>query len=315
MVELKNVVKTYGKNTAIDDVSLMVHRGSAFAILGQPGAGKSTLMGAIAGTVRCNKGTILINGTEVAKRSKNARRFVGYMPEGAPTYGELTVREFLRFSCELKGVKGNEAKAQVGRLLDTTKLAPAEGKLIKYLPKGVRNKVALAGALAGDPKLLLLDQPTYGADPMSAKEIRAIIKDASADKTVIMTAEALHEVADICRYAVVLNEGRAVSNGAVAAMRSSVASVSRVRLTVIAAKDTAFEMRRAIPQIEEMEILSETLGGVMDIMVESPPEADIRRMIWEYSAKSNMPILEMKRVGVSADDVLLRLTGNRGAGL
>lgn len=312
MVELKDVVKTYGNRVAIDHVSLLVNRGSTFAILGQPGAGKSTLLGVVAGTVRCNAGQILINGTEVTRRSKNARRHVGFMPEGAPLYGELTVGEFLRFSCGLKGVKGNEARDQVGRLMETTKLGPAEGKLIKYLPKGMRNKVALAGALAGDPKLLLLDQPTFGADPISAREIRSIIKDASADKTVIVTAEALRDVADICRYAVVLNEGKAVSTGAVAAMRSSVAAVDRVRLTVMAGKDTLLAMKQSIPQMEDLEILSETLDGVTDVMVEASPQVDIRRLIWEYSAKTNMPILEMKRVVVSADDVLLRLTGNRG---
>ena len=197
-------------------------------------------------------------------------------------------------------------------MMETTKLGPAEGKLIKYLPKGMRNKVALAGALAGDPKLLLLDQPTFGADPISAREIRSIIKDASADKTVIVTAEALRDVADICRYAVVLNEGKAVSTGAVAAMRSSVAAVDRVRLTVMAGKDILLAMKQSIPQMEDLEILSETLDGVTDVMVEASPQVDIRRLIWEYSTKINMPILEMKRVVVSADDVLLRLTGNRG---
>lgn len=312
MVELKHVVKTYGTTIAIDDVSLSVHRGSAFAILGQQGSGKSTLMGAMAGTVRCNSGSIMINGTEVTKRSKNTRRFVGFMPEGAPLYGELTVGEFLRFSCGLKGLKGNEARDQVGRLLEISNLVDMAGKLIKYLPKGVRNKVALAGALAGDPKLLLLDQPTYGVDPISAREIRSIIKEASVDKTVVVTGEALRDVSDICSYAAVLNEGKAVSTGAVAAMRSSVSAVNRVRLTVVAGKDAIFQMQQAIPEMDDLEILSETLDGVTDLMVQAGAQVDIRRSIWEYSAQVHMPILEMKRMGVSADDVLLRMTGNRG---
>ena len=211
MIEVKGLVKTYGAKRAVDGVSFTVNRGDILGFLGPNGAGKSTTMKMITGFLRPTAGTALVDGHDVTQDPVAVKRRIGYLPESAPAYGEMTVQEFLGFIAEARGFRSAaERTAQVDRAISLTHLDPVRRQSIETLSKGYKQRVGFAQALLHNPPVLVLDEPTDGLDPNQKNEVRSLIKSMAAEKAVILSTHILEEVEAICTRVSIISQGRVV---------------------------------------------------------------------------------------------------------
>ena len=211
MIEVKNVTKKYGSFLAVDNISFTVKDGEVVGFLGPNGAGKSTTMNMITGFIEPTEGTIIVNGYDVLKKPISAKKQIGYMPEGVPLYSDLTVKEFVTYMAELKKVPRKEKREKVEKALEQTGIKDVEKKLIRNLSRGYKQRVSMAGALIGDPEVIILDEPTVGLDPKQITEIRKLIKDLGKEHTVILSSHILSEVSQICERVIIINKGRIIA--------------------------------------------------------------------------------------------------------
>ncbi|HKY34747.1 MAG TPA: ABC transporter ATP-binding protein [Polyangiaceae bacterium] len=213
MIEVEALTKDYGTVLAVRDVTFSVGRGEVVGFLGPNGAGKSTTLRILAGFLGVTSGKVRINGHDIAEESLLARASLGYMPEAAPLYPELRVREYLEFRARLKRVPRAKRQAAVARSLHRARLGDVSETSIGHLSKGYRQRVGLADALVADPPLLILDEPTAGLDPNQVREVRALIKELGTDHTVLLSTHILSEVEATCQRALVIDRGRLVAQG------------------------------------------------------------------------------------------------------
>jgi ABC-2 type transport system ATP-binding protein len=221
MIEVKGLVKTYGAKRAVDGVSFSVQRGEILGFLGPNGAGKSTTMKMITGFIRPDAGTATVDGIDVTVDPVAVKGKLGYLPESAPAYPEMTVEEFLGFIAEVRGFRTADAKrAQVDRAITLTHLAPVRKQTIETLSKGFKQRVGFAQALLHDPSALVLDEPTDGLDPNQKIEVRSLIKSMAATKTIILSTHILEEVEAICTRVIIISRGKVVVDETPAALRA-----------------------------------------------------------------------------------------------
>jgi ABC-2 type transport system ATP-binding protein len=213
IIEVEGLTKDYGTVVAVRDVSFSVGRGEVVGFLGPNGAGKSTTLRILAGFLGATSGKVRIDGHDIASDSLAARASLGYMPEAAPLYPELRVREYLEFRARLKQVPRAKRQAAVARAAERTRIADVTETTIGHLSKGYRQRVALADALLADPPLLILDEPTAGLDPNQVREVRDLIRDLAAEHTVLLSTHILSEVEATCQRALVIDRGRLVAEG------------------------------------------------------------------------------------------------------
>ena len=221
MIEVKDLVKTYGTKRAVDGVSFTVRRGDILGFLGPNGAGKSTTMKIITGFLRPDSGSVLVDGIDVASNPVEVKRRLGYLPENAPSYPEMTVEEFLGFIAEVRGFRSGPARrAQAQRAIDLTHLEPVRRQTLETLSKGYKQRVGFAQALLHDPPALVLDEPTDGLDPNQKSEVRNLIHNMAVEKAVILSTHILEEVEAVCNRVIILSRGRIVADETPAAFRA-----------------------------------------------------------------------------------------------
>jgi ABC-2 type transport system ATP-binding protein len=210
MIEVQNLSKSYGSKRAVNVVNFTVNRGDILGFLGPNGAGKSTTMKMITGFLRPTEGRATVGGVDVALDPVAVKRQVGYLPESAPAYGEMTVLEFLEFIAESRGFRGADRAAPIDRALRLTHLDSVKNQTIETLSKGYKQRVGFAQALLHDPDVLILDEPTDGLDPNQKNEVRALIKELAQEKAVVLSTHILEEVEAICTRIILISEGKVV---------------------------------------------------------------------------------------------------------
>jgi ABC-2 type transport system ATP-binding protein len=220
MITTKNLSKRYGEKLAVDNLSFSVAPGEVLGFLGANGAGKSTTMRMIAGFISPSEGSVSVCGHDIEREPVAAKSCMGYLPEGAPSYGEMTVAEFLDFVADIRGLKGAQRAQRRAVVIDRLALGPVIEQVVETLSKGFRRRVGLAQALIHDPQVLILDEPTDGLDPNQKHEVRRLINELSKDKLVIVSTHILEEVHEVCTRAIIIANGRIVADETPAALEA-----------------------------------------------------------------------------------------------
>lgn len=230
MIEVSHLTKKYGHRLAVEDVSFAVADGGICGLLGPNGAGKSTIMNILTGYLSATSGQVAVAGHPLPEEADAAKKCVGYLPEQPPLYPEMTVQEYLDFAAELKGVKKAERKEQVRSAARRTGLEKVLTRLIRSLSKGYRQRVGIAQALLGSPKLIILDEPTVGLDPAQVIEIRKLIRELGQAHTVILSSHILSEVQAVCQQVLILSKGRLAASGSLQELTADGRSLEEVFL-------------------------------------------------------------------------------------
>src|SRR5437870_10123690 len=219
MIKIENLVKAFGPKRAVDDISFSVERGEVLGFLGPNGAGKSTTMRMITGFMPATSGKVTVGGHDVAESPIEAKRLIGYLPENAASYPDMTVQGFLNFAAELRGLDGDARKKAVHRVVELCFLEQVLHQSIDTLSKGYKHRTCLAQALIHDPQVLIMDEPTDGLDPNQKHEVRNLIKELGANKAIVFSTHILEEVDAACTRAIIIDRGRIVANGTPAELR------------------------------------------------------------------------------------------------
>ena len=302
MIEVKHLTKRYGGMTAVDDISFVAESGEVVGLLGPNGAGKSTTMNIITGYLGATSGTVVIDGADILENPKAAKSKIGYLPEQPPLYQDMTVRRYLEFIFDLKKVRLPK-KEHIAEVMEIVKISDVSERVIKNLSKGYRQRVGFAGALLGNPPVLILDEPTVGLDPKQIIDIRKLIKSLGKKHTIIFSSHVLSEVSAVCDRIVMISSGRIVADAATDALSEEVSGGGILMMEV---EGSSAVVRDAIGAVEGVKRV--TKGGGMNYTVEYESGADVRRGIFSALSKANCPILMMRPGGMSLEESFLKLT-------
>ncbi|MBQ6335622.1 MAG: ATP-binding cassette domain-containing protein [Ruminococcus sp.] len=302
MIEVKNLTKRYGGVKALDDISFTAESGEVLGLLGPNGAGKSTTMNIITGYLGATSGTVLIDGVDILEEPKKAKAKIGYLPEIPPLYQDMTVRRYLEFIFDLKKVRLPK-KAHVEEIMEIVKISDVADRVIKNLSKGYRQRVGFAGALMGNPPVLILDEPTVGLDPKQIIDIRRLIQSLGKKHTIIFSSHVLSEVAAVCDRVVMINNGRIVADSATETLGETVNGGGVLTLEVEGSPNT---VREALGAVEGVKRVTKGVGSAYTVEYETG--ADVRRGVFYALAKANCPILSMRSGGLTLEESFLRLT-------
>ncbi len=307
MIEVKNITKKYGSFTAVDNISFKIEEGEIIGLLGPNGAGKSTTMNMITGYIEPTKGEIIINGYDISRKPRKAKSQIGYMPEGVPLYSDLTVKEFVTYMAELKKVDRKTRKEKVEKIIEQTGLKDVEKKLTRNLSRGYKQRVSMAGALVGEPKILILDEPTVGLDPKQITEIRALIKELGKTHTVILSSHILSEVSQICNKVIIINKGKIVAIDTPENLEKKVSTNNATYVTVEDTYNKIETMKEKIPEIKDIKLIKENEDGTKEYVLESEKDVDLRKIVFNEFAKENITIFEMKKADTTLEDAFMKL--------
>ena len=249
MITIENLVKTFGPKRAVDDISFTVERGEVLGFLGPNGAGKSTTMRMITGFMPATSGKVTVGGFDVAESPIEAKRLIGYLPENAASYPDMTVEGFLKFAAELRGLSGEARKSAVRRVVELCFLDSVLHQSIDTLSKGYKHRTCLAQALIHDPQVLIMDEPTDGLDPNQKHEVRNLIRELGASKAIIFSTHILEEVDAACSRAIIINRGRIVANGTPEELRGMSELAGAVTLQ---ARGASAERLSALGRVEQL---------------------------------------------------------------
>lgn len=307
MIEVKNVTKKYGKFTAVDNISFTVKDGEVVGFLGPNGAGKSTTMNMITGFIEPSEGTIEVNGYDIMKKTKKAKKQIGYMPENVPLYMDLTVKEFVSYMAELKLVERKVRKEEVSSAIKETGLEEVQNKLIKNLSRGYKQRVSMAGALVGNPDVLILDEPTVGLDPKQIIEIRNLIKNLGKKHTVILSSHILSEISQICERVIIINKGKIVAIDTPANLEEKTKEQNILYVTVEDKEEKMPNIKEKIEDIKELEMVKDNEDGTKQYKIVSDAKKDVRKSLFEVLPKEGITIFELKKAESTLEDAFIKL--------
>ena len=315
MIEVSNLVRCYGPHVAVDHASFKIERGEIVGFLGPNGAGKSTTMNILTGYLSANEGVVRIDGQDILEYPTEIKKKIGYLPENPPLYQDMTVREFLSFAGEIKGIPPGEKKERMNRIMETVGVEDVSKRLIKNLSKGYKQRVGLAQALIGDPQALILDEPTAGLDPKQILEIRDLIIELGKDHTVILSSHILPEVSAVCRRVLIINQGRIVADDSPENLAKRILGGSRILLRLDAAEAAVKGALERVSSIRKLEFKEPQEPGTVDAIAEAAEDTDIRRDLFRALAAADIPILMMRSLDMSLEDIFLNLTTEEAGSL
>lgn len=307
MIEIKNITKRYGSFLAVDDISFEVKDHEIVGFLGPNGAGKSTTMNMITGFIEPTKGKIIINGYDISKSPIKAKKQIGYMPESVPLYNDLTVKEFVDYMADLKNVSRKDKKEAVKKVLEETGLVDVQKKLIKNISRGYKQRVSMAGALIGDPEVLILDEPTVGLDPKQITEIRELIKNLGKNHTVILSSHILSEVSQICEKVVIINKGKILAVDTPENLENKTKNDNSIYVVIEDKEDKIDKVKSKVKGVTEIKILTENEDKTKTILISAEKDVDIRKELFEVLPKENIAIFELRKAENTLEDAFLRI--------
>lgn len=307
MIEVKNLVKKYGNHTAVDHLNFTIEEGHVYGFLGPNGAGKSTTMNIMTGYLGATEGEVLINGHDILKEPEEAKKQIGYLPELPPLYMEMTVREYLEFVAELKGIAKNKREESINEVEKMVKIWEVENRLIRNLSKGYRQRVGLAQAVLGFPKIIILDEPSVGLDPKQIIEIRELIRQLAKKHTVILSSHILAEVREVCDYILIISKGKLVASDTPENLERNLGDSDLIEIETKASPD---EVRRILETVDGIRSISTKYleNGITWAQIQEKKNTDIREKVFQAFAQNHQLLLKLNPLQVSLEDVFMELT-------
>lgn len=307
MIEVKNLTKSYGSKKAVNNISFKAEGGQVLGFLGPNGAGKSTTMNILTGYLSSTEGQAFIDGIDILEDPISAKKLIGYLPEQPPLYFDMTVDEYLNFVYGLKGCKLPK-KSHLDEICEIVKITDVRKRLIKNLSKGYKQRVGFAQALVGNPKVLILDEPTVGLDPKQIIEIRTLIKRLGKNHTVILSSHILPEVQAVCDHIVVINKGRIVADDNADMLAKNLSADHKLVLHAEGNPEEIKKLLDSIPAMQRVFVARQVEDKVNEYHLEAKEGADVRREVFKKLAGRNYPILMMRSNELTLEEVFLKLT-------
>ena len=306
MIKVSGLTKIYGEHIAVDDISFEVKEGHIYGFLGPNGAGKSTTMNIMTGYIAATAGTVEVNGFLMGKDTLMAKKSIGYLPEIPPLYPDMTVREYLAFVADIKSVPKAEKKAEVERVMQATDITDMQKRLIKHLSKGYKQRVGIAQAILGNPKIIILDEPTVGLDPEQIIEVRNLIKSLKGEHTVILSSHILSEISATCDEVLVIANGRMVACDTTEYLLKNQKSEKILKINVKGEKEKIEDVLKSIKKINEVRFI-EDKGESQVFEVTTDVNNDIREDVSFALSDARLLILEMSEETSTLEDIYLTL--------
>lgn len=306
MIKIEHLTKYYGKRLAVDDISFSVEEGEIVGFLGPNAAGKTTTMRIITGFLAPTRGNVSVAGYDVLSHPQEARRYIGYMPEAVPLYTDMTVRSYLEFMARLRGLDRKRVKTRIEDIVETCHLEEYIDVIIGKLSKGFRQRVGVAQTIIHEPKVLILDEPTIGIDPIQVAMTRRLIKELGKKSTILLSTHILPEVSMTCERVIIIHEGKIVAEDRIENLSAMIGGSKRIRLEVGGPPQKIQERLRKI-------------SGVLRVsyeapyhIVECPLDQDLRGKITEAVVQGGWSLLSLESVEMSLEDIFIKLTTEEG---
>ena len=306
MIEVEGLVKDFGATRAVDGVSFTVRRGEIMGLLGPNGSGKTTIMRVLTGFFPPTEGRVAVDGLDVEEHPLAVRERIGYLPENVVLYPDLSVRRFLRFCAEVKGIPARERRQRVDAVIDACGLAEVVAKPIGKLSKGYRQRVGIAQALVHQPKVLVLDEPTVGLDPRQIVEIRTLIRSLAGSTTILLSTHILPEVSMTCGRVMIIDDGRIIAEDTAEGLSRRARGSDETRARIAGPHDAIVGALAALPGVEELreEAAAE---GIVTVVVRSARGDTLRREMADLVVRSGWGLLEVRSLPMSLEELFVRL--------
>ncbi|MBN1891718.1 MAG: ABC transporter ATP-binding protein [Clostridiales bacterium] len=307
MIEIRDLTKYYGDKRALNHVSLDVKDNELIGLLGPNGAGKSTLMNILTGFLSSTSGTVSIDGHDILEQPIEAKALIGYLPENPPLYPDMTVREYLKFICELKRVPRHQRSKHIAHVMSLVKIFDVSDRVIRNLSKGYKQRVGLAQALISKPKILILDEPTIGLDPKQINEIRSLILSLKKEHTIILSSHVLAEIQSVCDRVVIIYDGKIVALDTPLELSKGMSGSARLSLTVKSSSDRVPDVLRGIGGVNRVSRIREE-EGLVQYEIHSDAGIDIRQDVFLVMVHNAWTILEMRTNEMTLEEIYLSVT-------
>ncbi len=307
MIEVQHLSKSYGRVTAVDDISFRVERGEILGFLGPNGAGKTTTMRILTGYMPATHGKAIVANFDVFEQPLEAKQRTGYLPETPPLYPDMTVLEYLTFVAKIKGVAAPDRHQRIRQVMERTRIADMANRLCSKLSKGYRQRVGLAQALIHNPDVLILDEPTAGLDPRQINETRQLIKELAGDHTIILSTHILPEVSQTCQRVVIINKGKVVTIDTPDNLTARLKGSATMYVQVDTAGSDPTPTLTRIPGVMRV-AESDRREGLVGYEVDSESGRDVRRDLARAIVSGGWGLVELRPMRVSLEDVFLTLT-------
>lgn len=306
MIEVQKLTKKYGNKTAVSDLNFTLEEGHIYGFLGPNGAGKSTVMNILTGALAATEGSVTIDGHDILDQTLAAKQRVGYLPENPPLYAELTPREYLHFIGSAKRISDSDLSTAVKKAMNETGLREVENRLISSLSKGYRQRVGIAQAILGEPKYVILDEPTVGLDPKQVVEIRKLISSVGKQRTVILSSHILSEIAEVCDRILILSEGKLRADDTLAGLQRQYLTSHLLLLTVKAPPTKVRDILSSISGINRLE--THPLENGCEVEISFTRNRDIREAVFFAFSSAHCAILSMQLREMTLEDIFLQAT-------
>jgi ABC-2 type transport system ATP-binding protein len=306
MVKAENLVKRYGSNYALNDVSFEIGEGEIVGLLGPNGAGKSTAMNILTGYLSSTSGAAYVNGINILDDPIEAKKYIGFLPEQPPVYPDMTVMEYLNFVYDLKSCELDRAE-HVAEILAVVKLTDVKDRLIKNLSKGYKQRVGIAQALVGDPKVIIFDEPTVGLDPKQILEVRNLIRTLGKKHTVILSTHILAEVQAVCERVIIINKGVIIADERTEDLTRTIEDGFSYEVRVCAPQTEALTALRKVVGVREARATGERDGDACVFIVEASASYDVRKSLFKLCVANDWPLVGLAPVGTDLESIFIKL--------
>ena len=320
MIKVEHLTKYYGDFLAVDDLSFEIDEGHVYGFLGPNGAGKTTTMNIMTGCLSATSGRVEVGGYDIFEDARKAKRLIGYLPEQPPLYMNETPEDYLRFVGEAKGLRGGELAGQIDKVIAQVKIEDVRGRRISALSKGYKQRVGIAQALLGNPRVIILDEPTVGLDPIQIIEIRDLIKQLGQEHTVILSSHILSEVQAICEKILIIAHGKLVAFDEPDNLEKNLLSGSEIVFTTDAEEEQVMDILSGVEHISSVRLEEKENGLVSaQLKTDSRDIYAVSRQLFFAFAQHGQALLELSLKKASLEDIFIELTesgdpGQPGAG-